>query len=197
MYQNDTSNNIVVRDSTINTFGSECFEVKENAHHNRMENVDCGYNDEPLAQQGSNVELRGDHNTVLRSRLYESRSWNMKLASDTAADDLGGNTAQITDFKRAAAPAIVNRQTGSGPFCSDTFDGTVSEGNSIGSPTAPCAGVDTSAPTVTARTPAANATGIVVHEQCHGDLLRGRAAGSTARRSPLSGPVRHALSTRR
>ena len=177
MYANDTSNNIVVRDSTINTFGSECFEVKENAHHNRMENVDCGYNDEPLAQQGSNVELRGDHNTVLRSRLYESRSWNMKLASDTAADDLGGNTAQITDFKRAAAPAIVNRQTGSGPFCSDTFDGTVSEGNSIGSPTAACAGVDTSAPTVTARTPAASATGVAVGEQRHRDVLRGRAAG--------------------
>jgi hypothetical protein len=162
MYQNDASNNIVVRDSTINTFGSECFEVKENAHHNRMENSDCGYNDEPLAQQGSNVELRGDHNTVLRSRLYESRSWNMKLASDSATYDRGGNTAQITDFKRAAAPAIVNRQTGSGPFCSDTFDGTVSEGNSIGNPTVACAGVDTTAPTVTARTPAVNATAVAV-----------------------------------
>ncbi len=38
LYANDTSNNIVVRNSTINTYGSECFEVKENAHHNRMEN---------------------------------------------------------------------------------------------------------------------------------------------------------------
>ena len=160
MYQNDTSNNIVVRDSTIETFGSECFEVKENAHHNRMENVKCGFNDEPLEHQGSNVELRGDHNTVIRSQLYDSRSWNMKLASDTAADDLGGNTAQITDFKRAAAPAIVNRQTGSGPFCSDTFDGRVSEGNSIGNPTAACAGVDTAAPTVTTRTPTSGATNV-------------------------------------
>src|SRR3954452_23264589 len=83
-YLNDTSNNIVVRNSTINTFGSECFEVKENAHHNRMENVDCGFNDEPLDQQGSNVELRGDRNTVVGSRLSNSRSWNMKLASDSA-----------------------------------------------------------------------------------------------------------------
>ena len=136
--------------------------MKENAHHNRMENVDCGYNDEPLANQGSNVELRGDHNTVLRSRLYESRSWNMKLASDSATYDRGGNTAQITDFKSAAAPAIVNRQTGSGPFCSDTFAGRVSEGNSVGSPTAACAGVDASAPTVTSRTPASGATGIAL-----------------------------------
>ena len=29
---NDTSNNIVVRNSTINTYGSECFEAKENAN---------------------------------------------------------------------------------------------------------------------------------------------------------------------
>jgi hypothetical protein len=49
-YKNDTSNNIVVRDSVINTFGSECFNTKENAHHNRLENSDCGYNDEPSAQ---------------------------------------------------------------------------------------------------------------------------------------------------
>ena len=92
----------MVKDSTINTFGSECFEVKENAHHNRMENVDCGYNDEPLANQGSNVELRGDHNTVVGSRLSNSRSWNMKLASDEAKYDKGGNTAQGTTFSSAA-----------------------------------------------------------------------------------------------
>ena len=67
MYANDTSNNIVVRNSTINTYGSECFEVKENAHHNRIENSDCGWNDEPSTFQGSNVEFRGDHNTVLGS----------------------------------------------------------------------------------------------------------------------------------
>ena len=42
LYANDTSNNIVVRDSTINTYGSECFEVKENAHHNRMEAARAG-----------------------------------------------------------------------------------------------------------------------------------------------------------
>ena len=52
LYANDTSNNIVVRDSTINTYGSECFEVKENAHHNRMENSKCGWNDEPLDVPG-------------------------------------------------------------------------------------------------------------------------------------------------
>ena len=100
-YTNDTSNNIVVKDSTINTFGSECFKVKENAHHNRMENVDCGYNDEPLANQGSNVELRGDHNTVLGSRLYEEPQLEHEARVGTAAKyDHGGNTAQGNDVQR-------------------------------------------------------------------------------------------------
>jgi Bacterial Ig-like domain/Protein of unknown function (DUF1565) len=159
---NDTSNTIVVRNTTINTFGSECFEVKENAHHNRLENSDCGFNDEPSSFQGSNVELRGDHNTVLDSRLSNSRSWNLKLASDSATYDRGGNTAQGSAFSGAATYAIINRQTGSGPFCGNTFTGAVSDpsGNSIGTPTAPCA--DTTAPTVTSRTPADNATAVAV-----------------------------------
>ena len=145
MAANDRSNNIVVRNSTINTFGSECFEVKENAHHNRIENSDCGFNDEPKSFQGSNIELRGDHNTVLSTRLSQSRSWNLKLASDSSTYDRGGNTAQGSSFSGATGAAIVNRQTGSGPFCGNTFTGTVSEGNSIGNPTARCA--DSTAPT--------------------------------------------------
>jgi methionine-rich copper-binding protein CopC len=160
LYANDTSNNIVVRNSTINTYGSECFEVKENAHHNRMENSKCGWNDEPSTFQGSNVEFRGDHNTVLGSTLSNSRSWNMKLASDSSTYDKGGNTAQGTSFSGAATYGIINRQTGSGPFCGDTFTGPVSDpsGNSVGTPTATCAG--SAAPTVTARTPAINATSV-------------------------------------
>lgn len=160
LYANDSSNNIVVRNSTINTYGSECFEVKENAHHNRMEGSNCGYNDEPSSFQGSNIELRGDHNTVVSSQLNQSRSWNMKLASDSSTYDRGGNTAQGTSFAGAATYAIINRQTGSGPFCGDTFTGPVSDpsGGSVGTPTANCAGSST--PTVTAQSPAANAAGV-------------------------------------
>ena len=106
-----------MKDSTINTFGSECFNTKENAHHNRMENVDCGFNDEPSTFQGSNVEFRGDHNSIIGSRIYQSRSWNLKLASDSATYDRGGNTAQGTTFSGDATHPIINRQTGSGPLC--------------------------------------------------------------------------------
>ena len=160
MAANDSSNGVVVKNSTINTFGSECFEVKENAHDNRLENTDCGWNDEPSSFQGSNVELRGDHNTVLGNRLSNSRSWNLKLASDSATYDRGGNTAQGNAFSGAATYAIINRQTGSGPFCGNTFAGPVSDpsGKSVGTPTAGCTGA--TPPTVTARTPADNATGV-------------------------------------
>ena len=106
MAANDSSNAIVVKNSTINTFGSECFEVKENAHHNRLENSDCGFNDEPLSFKGSNVELRGDHNLVLNSRVSGSRSWNVKLMSDAPAYDLGGNRS-----RRAASAAPPGRRS--------------------------------------------------------------------------------------
>ena len=158
---NDTSNNIVVRNSTINTYGSECFEVKENANRNRLENSDCGWNDEPLTYQGSNVELRGDHNTVLGSRLSQSRSWNLKLASDSTTYDKGGNTAQGTTFSGAATYPIINKQTGSGPFCGNTVP-TGRSATRVGKPSpSPVTCSGSTAPTVTAQTPAANATGIV------------------------------------
>jgi methionine-rich copper-binding protein CopC len=157
---NDTSNNIVVRNSTINTYGSECFEVKENANRNRLENSDCGWNDEPSTFQGSNVELRGDHNTVLGSRLSQSRSWNLKLASDSTTYDKGGNTAQGTTFSSAATYPIVNKQTGSGPFCGNTIPTPISDPSGKAVTNAPsCSGGV--APTVTTQTPAANATGVV------------------------------------
>ena len=102
LYANDTSNGIVVRNSTINTFGGECFDVKENAHHNRIEDSDCGFNDEPLSFKGSNIELRGDHNLIRRTKVHDSRSWNVKLASDSAQYDKGGNSIQQSNFSGAA-----------------------------------------------------------------------------------------------
>ena len=160
---NDTSNNIVVRNSTINTYGSECFEVKENANRNRLENSDCGWNDEPSTFQGSNVELRGDHNTVLGSRLSQSRSWNLKLASDSTTYDKGGNTAQGTTFSGAATYPIINKQTGSGPFCGNTIPTPISDPERESRHQRPVTCSGGVAPTVTAQTPAANATGVRDH----------------------------------
>ena len=162
MYQNDTSNNIVVTDSTINTFGSECFEVKENAHHNRMENVDCGYNDEPLAHQGSNVELRGDHNTVLRSRLYEQP----QLEHEARLGHRGRTTSAATP--RRAPTSARRRPRDRQP--ADRVRAVLQRhlhrpgqrGQQHRQPHRALRRGRPLAPTVTARTPAANATGVAV-----------------------------------
>ncbi len=122
MYANDTSHDNVVRDSSIRTFGSECFQVKENAHHNLMQRVDCSANEEPLAFQGSNVELRGDHNTVEDSSLSGSLGVNLKIASDEPKYDKGGNAILRNRLLDAAGAHILFRSAQPmGTACSNTF----------------------------------------------------------------------------
>jgi hypothetical protein len=157
LYANDTSNGVVVRTSVINTFGGECFDVKENAHHNRIEDSECGFNDEPLSFKGSNIELRGDHNLVRRTTVHDSRSWNVKMASDAAQYDKGGNSIQLSSFSGAAAAAWRSEQSTTGStFCANTFATTpYSEGpSSVGDPRKACSGIDTSRPTAAITSPA-------------------------------------------
>ena len=161
LYADDTSNGIVVRNSTINTFGGECFDVKENAHHNRIEDSDCGFNDEPLSFKGSNIELRGDHNLIRRTKVHDSRSWNVKLASDSAQYDKGGNSIQQSDFSGATGAAIRSEQsTADSRYCANTFAATpyVEGPVAIGDPRQSCSGIDTTLPTVAITSPADGST---------------------------------------
>src|SRR5690242_143453 len=157
LYANDTSNGIVVRNSKIDTFGGECFDVKENAHHNRIEDSECGFNDEPLTFKGSNIELRGDHNLIRRTTVHDSRGWNVKMASDAVQYDKGGNSIQASSFSGAAAAAWRSEQsTTDSTFCANTFATTpYSEGpSSVGDPRKACSGIDTTRPTAAITSPA-------------------------------------------
>ena len=141
MFANDTSHDNVVRDSVIATYGSECFQVKENAHHNRMERVECRANDEPLAFSGSNVELRGDHNTVQDSSMDGSRGVNLKIASDESRFDKGGNAVLRNRFLDAAGPHILFRSAQPpGPACGNVFgtDRITAGGSAFARASAPC-----------------------------------------------------------
>src|SRR5690349_7019560 len=161
LYADDTSNGIVVRNSTINTFGGECFDVKENAHHNRIEDSDCGFNDEPLSFKGSNIEFRGDHNLIRRTKVHDSRSWNVKLASDAPQYDKGGNSIQQSNFSGATGAAIRSEQsTADSRYCANTFTATpyVEGPVAIGDPRQSCSGIDTTLPTVAITSPAGGAT---------------------------------------
>jgi hypothetical protein len=142
MFENDASHDNVVRDSDIATFGSECFQVKENAHDNRMLRVTCRANEEPLRFGGSNVELRGDHNTVEDSVLSGSLGVNLKIASDEPKYDKGGNALIRNRFLDAAGPHILFKsQHPPGPACGNTFATTriTEKGDAFARAAEPCA----------------------------------------------------------
>ena len=123
MFLNDASHDNEVRDSLFVTYGSECFQVKENAHHNRMVRVECRANDEPAAFSGSNVELRGDHNRIEDSVLAESRGANLKIASDEPKYDRGGNSVVRTRFLAATGPHVLFKSAlPMGLTCGNTFE---------------------------------------------------------------------------
>ncbi|WP_375760971.1 fibronectin type III domain-containing protein [Corallococcus exercitus] len=152
MYANDTSSFNTVHGNTIHTFGSECFNVKENAHDNTFARNDCRYNDEPVEYLGSLVELRGHHNVLDSNVLAVSRGYALKMKSDSDAYDLGGNSATNNTFQQATGAFIRNdNDAAQATFCGNTFDTTapVVTGASVGTPTAPCAGTgtDTTPPT--------------------------------------------------
>jgi hypothetical protein len=141
LHADDRSAHNVVRDNVIHTFGSECFNVKENAHDNRFEGNDCRFNDEPSAFDGSNIELRGHANVVADNVIGDGRGVGLKLKSDSAAYDKGANSAVGNTFLRLAAHAIRNDQvTAQGTFCGNTFGtANVLTGRSVGDPQRPCA----------------------------------------------------------
>lgn len=149
MYANDGSSFNIIRNNTIYTFGSECFEVKENAHDNTFEGNDCRYNDEPYSELGSNIELRGYNNKISNNTIKGSRSIGLKMKSDSTSYMQGGNIAQNNAFSEITNESIRNDQSKpQGLFCGNTFTGTILVGTSVGNPTAACP-LPTGAPTPT------------------------------------------------
>jgi hypothetical protein len=104
MHENDESSGNRVTGNIIRTFGSECFNVKENAHSNVFENNQCSGNVESVEFDGSNIELRGHDNVVRNNTISDSAGVAIKIKSDDAEYDKGGNVVegnQITDVAEA------------------------------------------------------------------------------------------------
>lgn len=140
MSADDNSGDNLIANNVINTYGSECLDVKENSHDNTFRNNTCGYNDEPLAYEGSNIEIRGYHNTITGNTIAGSMGYGLKLASDTATDPQGGNVVQGNRFSGDTSNPIDNRQNkAQGWFCGNTFTWAVYLlGASVGSAKAAC-----------------------------------------------------------
>jgi hypothetical protein len=140
MHADDNSGDNLIANNVINTYGSECLDVKENSHDNTFRNNTCGYNDEPLAYQGSNIEIRGYHNTLTGNTIVGSMGYGLKLASDSATYPQGGNVVSGNKFSGDTGNPVVNRQTtAQGQFCGNSFTWAVYLlGASVGSAKSAC-----------------------------------------------------------
>lgn len=130
MHKNDQSHRNIVRDNTIQTFGSECFNVKENAHDNVFEGNLCSANLEGIDHHGSNIELRGHDNVVRDNVVEDSANWNIKIQSDSTRYDKGGNTVTDNTLRGAATAALRVKSTArQGAICGNTVQApTLSDG---------------------------------------------------------------------
>ena len=103
MHDNDESARNVVSHNIIRTYGSECFNIKENAHDNVLENNVCSDNAESVDFEGSNVELRGYANVVRDNEISDSAGYTLKIQNDGDEYDKGGNVVENNRLSGAAA----------------------------------------------------------------------------------------------
>jgi hypothetical protein len=117
MHANDGSARNIVAHNVIRTFGSECFDVKENAHDNVFEDNICSGNTEPADHDGSNVELRGYANIVRNNQISDSAGVTMKIASDGGKYDNGGNIVENNRMSGSVAALLLDSRAAQGPMC--------------------------------------------------------------------------------
>ena len=141
MHADDPSAHNVVARSIIRTFGSECFDVKENAHDNVFEDSVCAGNTEPADHEGSNVELRGYANIVRNNQISDSAGVTMKITADGEADN-GGNVVENNRMSGAPAALALDSTAAQGPMCGNVVMTAAVVNNGVdGVPadiTAPC-----------------------------------------------------------
>jgi hypothetical protein len=140
MHDNDTSSGNVVSRNVIRTFGSECFNIKENAHDNVFEDNVCSDNTEPADFEGSNVELRGYANVVRNNRISDSAGYTIKIQNDGKKYDRGGNVVENNRLSGSAAAVFKIKSTAPhGRMCGNDVAGSpLVEGSDPGGITAPC-----------------------------------------------------------
>jgi Right handed beta helix region/Protein of unknown function (DUF1565) len=118
MHENDTSSGNRVTGNIIRTFGSECFNVKENAHDNVFEGNTCSGNTESTEFDGSNIELRGHSNIVRNNTITDSAGVAIKIKSDSDEYDKGGNVVESNQISAISAEAFqVDSEARQGQMC--------------------------------------------------------------------------------
>jgi hypothetical protein len=113
-----SANNLVAR-NVIRTYGSECFNVKENAHDNVFENNTCSDNAETLENSGSNIELRGYNNIIRNNTISDSAGFGLKIASEDKFDK-GGNVFENNRMAGAVIALELDTDLPQGKMCGNT-----------------------------------------------------------------------------
>ena len=119
--ENDASANNLVTGNVIRTFGSECLNVKENAHGNVFENNTCSDNAETVEFSGSNIELRGYDNVVRNNTITGSTGFGLKIASEDKYDK-GGNVFENNRLTGAPIALEIDTDLPQGRMCGNTID---------------------------------------------------------------------------
>lgn len=88
-YKDDQSNNNLVQNNIIQTFASECVNIKENAAYNIIDGNQCLYGLGPETADESILEVRGKNNQVTNNVIQHSSGYGIKLWSDGTT--YGGN----------------------------------------------------------------------------------------------------------
>ena len=126
MHENDTSSGNRITGNVIRTFGSECFNVKENAHDNVFEGNTCSGNTESAEFEGSNIELRGHDNVVRHNTISDSAGYAVKIQSDEDEYDKGGNTVEGNEITGIAAAAFkIGSEAQQGSLCGNRVTAAV------------------------------------------------------------------------
>jgi hypothetical protein len=142
MHENDASARNVVARNIIRTFGSECFNVKENAHGNVFEDNVCSSNAESVEFEGSTIELRGYDNVVRNNEISDSAGYLIKIQSDDEEYDRGGNVVEDNRMSDAAAEIFkIKSSAPQGRMCgNEVASGTLfnDDGEAPRGVTSPC-----------------------------------------------------------
>ncbi len=81
----DTSNNNWIHDNIIESFGSECVDVKEGSHSNLIENNLCTQQVDPNV---GGISIRGNSNTIRNNIVFTNQGAGVRLGGDTSSDGI-------------------------------------------------------------------------------------------------------------
>jgi Right handed beta helix region/Protein of unknown function (DUF1565) len=121
MHENDSSSDNTIARNVIRTFGSECFNVKENAHDNVFSDNTCSDNAESVEFSGSNIELRGFNNVIRNNAISNSAGFGLKIASEDQYDK-GGNIFEDNQLLGAVIALEIDTNLPQGRMCGNTVN---------------------------------------------------------------------------